>query len=403
MAAFAYSAIAADGLAQAGEIHAPNPDAAREQLRIRGLLAERLEELPASGEEGARTVFKKVKPKTLQIFSRQFATMIEAGLNVVSSLVILEEQTDDEYFASVVKEIRADVEGGLLLSQALARHPKIFTRLYVSMVEAGEAAGILDQVLDRVALQIEKDTQIRRRVKGAMMYPTMVMIFATLVLVGLLMFLVPVFVKIFAQLGGQLPTLTQYVVNASNVLRSDWYIIFPLFFLTIWAVRRFKRTEQGRQLWDRTKLKIPMKIGDVVLKVTMARFSRTLSTLVAAGVDIIKALEITGQTAGNWVIEDALAGVRARVHEGVPIAQPLLENDIFPPMVAQMVKIGEETGELEKMLSKIADFYEDEVDASVQSLTSIVEPIMMIGVGVMVGIIIISMYMPMFKMLTLVK
>ena len=403
MAAFAYSAIAADGLAQAGEIHAPNPDAAREQLRIRGLLAERLEELPASGEEGARTAFKKVKPKTLQIFSRQFATMIEAGLNVVSSLVILEEQTDDEYFASVVKEIRADVEGGLLLSQALGRHPKIFSRLYVSMVEAGEAAGILDQVLDRVAFQIEKDTQIRRRVKGAMMYPTMVMIFATLVLVGLLMFLVPVFVNIFAQLGGKLPTLTQYVVSASNVLRSYWFIIFPLFFLTIWAVRRFKRTEQGRQLWDRIKLKIPMKIGDVVLKVTMARFSRTLSTLVAAGVDIIKALEITGQTAGNWVVEEALYGVRAKVHQGVPIAQPLIENDVFPPMVSQMVKIGEETGELEKMLSKIADFYEDEVDSSIATLTSIIEPLMMIMVGAMVGVIVISMYLPMFKMLSLVK
>src|SRR5205814_3082591 len=279
--------------------------------------------------------------------------------------------------------------------QRLGGHRSISTRLYVSMVEAGEAAGILDQVLDRVAFQIEKDTQIKRRVKGAMMYPTMVMIFATLVLVGLLMFLVPVFVNIFGQLGGKLPTLTQYVVNASNILRGDWYIIFPLVFLTIWGIRRFKRTEQGRRVWDRLKLKIPMKIGDVVLKVTMARFSRTLSTLVAAGVDIIKALEITGQTAGNWVIEDALAGVRAKVHEGVPIAQPLVDNDVFPPMVAQMVKIGEETGELEKMLSKIADFYEDEVDAAVSSLTSIVEPIMMIGVGIMVGIIIIAMYMPM--------
>src|SRR5205807_3529913 len=241
MAAFAYSAIAADGLAQAGEIHAPNSDAAREQLRIRGLLAERLEELPASGEEGVRTVFKKVKSKTLQIFSRQFATMIEAGLNVVSALVILEQQTDDEYFALVVRELRADVEGGLLLSQALGRHPKIFSRLYVAMVEAGEAAGILDQVLDRVAFQIEKETQIKRRVKGAMMYPTMVFIFATLVLIGLLLFLVPVFVKIFGQLGGKLPTLTQYVVNASNVLRSYWFIIFPLVGLTVWGVRRFKR------------------------------------------------------------------------------------------------------------------------------------------------------------------
>jgi len=235
------------------------------------------------------------------------------------------------------------------------------------------------------------------------MYPTMVMIFATLVLVGLLMFLVPVFVNIFAQLGGKLPTLTQYVVSASNVLRSYWFIIFPLFFLTIWAVRRFKRTEQGRQLWDRIKLKIPMKIGDVVLKVTMARFSRTLSTLVAAGVDIIKALEITGQTAGNWVVEEALSGVRAKVHQGVPIAQPLIENDVFPPMVSQMVKIGEETGELEKMLSKIADFYEDEVDSSIATLTSIIEPLMMIMVGAMVGVIVISMYLPMFKMLSLVK
>src|SRR5206468_10218706 len=227
MAAFAYSAIAADGLAQAGEIHAPNSEAAREQLRIRGLLAERLQELPASGEESVRTTFKKVKSKTLQIFSRQFATMIEAGLNVVSSLVILEEQTDDEYFASVVKEIRADVEGGLLLSQAMARHPKVFSRLYVSMVEAGEAAGILDIVLDRVAFQIEKETQIKRRVKGAMIYPTMVFVFASLVLTGMLLFLVPVFVKIFLQLGGELPKLTQIVVGASHIMQQKWYIIFP--------------------------------------------------------------------------------------------------------------------------------------------------------------------------------
>ncbi len=403
MAAYAYSAINAEGLELKGEVHAPDLSAAREQLRIRGLLPDHLEEMSASGEESVRTAFKKIKPKTLQIFSRQFATMIEAGLNVVSSLVILEEQTDDAYFGQVIREIRADVEGGLLLSQALSRHPKIFSRLYIAMVEAGEAAGILDQVLDRVALQIEKDTQIRRRVKGAMMYPTMVLIFATLVLIGLLMFLVPVFVKIFAQLNGQLPTLTQYVVGASNQLRHHWFIIFPAMFLTIWGVRRAKRTEAGRQLWDRTKLKIPMKIGDVVLKVTMARFSRTLSTLVAAGVDIIKALEITGQTAGNWVIEEALAGVRQKVHQGVPIAQPLIENPVFPPMVSQMVKIGEETGELEKMLSKIADFYEDEVDAAIASLTAIIEPLMMIGVGCMVGVIIISMYLPMFKLLSLVK
>ena len=291
----------------------------------------------------------------------------------------------------------------MILSKAFARHPRVFNRLFVAMIESGESSGTLDTVLDRLAIQIEKETQIKRRVKSAMMYPTMVLIFATLVLIGLLMFLVPVFVKIFAQLNGDLPTLTQWVVAASDQLRNHWYIIFPALFASIWGVRRFKRTEPGRQLWDRTKLRIPMKIGDVVLKVTMARFSRTLSTLVAAGVDIIKALEITGQTAGNWVIEEALAGVRQKVHQGVPIAQPLIENPVFPPMVSQMVKIGEETGELEKMLGKIADFYEDEVDTAVASLTAIIEPLMMIGVGAMVGVIIISMYLPMFKLLSLVK
>jgi len=230
-----------------------------------------------------------------------------------------------------------------------------------------------------------------------------VLVFASLVLMGLLMFLVPVFVRIFGQLGGELPTLTQYVVAASDLLRTKWFIIFPGIGFSIWGIRRYKKTESGRKNWDRIKLKIPMKIGGVVLKVTMARFSRTLSTLVSAGVDIIQALEITGQTAGNWVVEEALSDVRAKVHEGVPIAQPLVDNPIFPPMVSQMVKIGEETGELEKMLGKIADFYEDEVDAAIQSLTSIVEPLMMILVGMMVGVIVIAMYLPMFKMLSLVK
>jgi type IV pilus assembly protein PilC len=402
MAAFAYSAINAQGVVLSGEISANDVFAAREQLRLKGLLAQKLEEVDGEEESGGGRT-KAVKAKSLQIFSRQFATMIEAGLNVVSSLVILEEQTDDQALADVVRSLRADVEGGLLLSEAMGKHPKTFSRLYIAMVEAGEAAGILDIVLDRVAFQIEKQEQIRRRVKGAMVYPTMVLIFATLVLIGMLMFLVPIFVNIFKELGGELPTLTQWVVRASDLLKHYWFIILPSIPGAVWGFRKWKDTENGRQKWDTFKLKLPMKIGDTVLKVTMARFSRTLSTLVAAGVDIIKALEITGQTAGNWVIEDALAGVRVKVHEGIPIAQPLVENDVFPPMVAQMVKIGEETGELEKMLGKIADFYEDEVDSAVSSLTSIVEPIMMMGVGIMVGIIIIAMYMPMFKMLTLVK
>src|SRR5215217_792098 len=250
MAAFAYTAINARGLELTGEISAPDAVAAREQLRVRGLLAELLEELPSAGQHGLRTAMKAVKPKSLQIFSRQFATMIEAGLNIVSALVILEEQTEDAYLASVIKELRSDVEGGLLLSQALARHPKVFSRLYVSMVEAGEAAGILDTVLDRVAFQIEKETQIKRRVKGAMIYPTMVLIFATLVLIGMLLFLVPIFVGIFDDLGGDLPMLTQIVVKGSNILRSYWYIVFPVWAGIIFGFFRFKKTESGRRVWD---------------------------------------------------------------------------------------------------------------------------------------------------------
>ena len=405
MANFAYTAINAEGAEFDGVISAADLPGAREVLRGRGLLARTLKEVSEGGGLGSTSISfgKVVKSKSLQIFSRQFATMIEAGLNVVGALVILENQTTDVVLQEVIAALRRDVEGGLLLSEAMAQHPKVFSRLYVSMVEAGEAAGILDIVLDRVAYQIEKQEAIRRRVKGAMVYPTMVLIFATLVLIGMLMFLVPIFVHIFASLGGQLPTLTQYVMYASNFLRDYWWIVIPSLIAAPFIFKKWKSTESGRKIWDRIKLKIPMKIGDTVLKVTMARFARTLSTLVAAGVDIIKALEITGQTAGNWVIEDALDKVRASVHEGIPIAQQLIENDIFPPMVSQMVKIGEETGELEKMLSKIADFYEDEVDAAVGSLTSIIEPIMMIGVGCMVGVIIIAMYMPMFKMLTLVK
>jgi type IV pilus assembly protein PilC len=419
MAAFAYTAINAAGLELTGEVQAPTVEAAREQLRVRGLLAEMLDQLsvdddgrgagseaasskPASSA-GMRGAMQSVKAKSLQIFSRQFATMIDAGLNVVAALRILEEQTTEAYLAVVIAEVRVDVERGLLLSQALARHPKVFSRLYVSMVEAGEAAGILDEVLDRLATQIEKDANIKRRVKGAMIYPTLVLSFAFLVLTAMLLFIVPVFQGLFDQLGGKLPTLTQWIINASELLRNRYYVIFPAIGLAFFVFFRWKRSEAGRKQWDRFKLKIPLKIGDIVLKVTMARFSRTLSTLVTAGVDIIKALEITGSTAGNWVVEDALRLVRERVHAGTSIAQPLIEHPVFPPMVSQMVKIGEETGELDAMLGKIADFYEEEVDASISALTSIIEPIMIILIGLMVGTIILAMYLPMFKLITLVK
>jgi type IV pilus assembly protein PilC len=403
MATFIFDAINAQGLAQSGELHAPDLGAAREQLRSRGLLAQSIRERPALGEGGARDAFKKVKPRSLQIFSRQLATMIEAGVNVVSAFETLEEQTDDKYLAAVIAEVRSDVEAGSLLSQAFGRHPKVFNSLYVSMIEAGESSGTLDEVLDRVANQIEKETKIKRRVKSAMVYPSVVISFAFLVLTFMLLFIIPVFQNVYTQLNGHLPAPTQVLIDLSHALRHWWFLIFPLIFLGIWGFFRWKQTQHGRQLWDRFKLHVPMRIGDVVQKIALARLSRTLSTLISSGVDIIKALEITATTSGNWVIEQSVDRLRVAVEEGVPISQPLAADPVFPPMVSQMIKIGEETGELDHMLTKVADFYEDEVDTSIQSLTSIIEPILMIGVGAMVGTIVISMYMPMFKMLTLVK
>jgi type IV pilus assembly protein PilC len=403
MAEFAYDAINAQGLLTSGVISAPDVSSAREQLQSRGLLPSSLAEKAAAGEDSFGSMFKKIKPKSLQVFARQLATMIEAGVSVVAALVTLEDQTDDKYLKEVVSEVRADVESGMIFSRALARHPKVFDRLFVAMVAAGESSGTLDIVLDRVATQIEKATKLKRRVKSAMIYPAVVISFATLVLIFMLMFIVPVFQKVFDELNGQLPTPTRIIIGMSNALRGYWFIIFPMVGLIIYLLRRLKRSEEGTKAWDRFKLRLPMKIGDVVQKVALARISRTLATLVAAGVDIISALDIAAGTAGNWVLESALNRTSTRVGEGVPISVPLMEDDIFPPMVSQMVKIGEETGELVKMLGKIADFYEDEVDSSIAALTSIIEPLLMICVGAMVGTIVISMYLPMFKLLTLIK
>lgn len=403
MAEFTYDAINAQGLLTSGVVSAPDLDSAREQLQSRGLLPSALLEKRAAGEAGMGSMFKAVKPKSLQIFARQLATMIEAGVSVVAALVTLEEQTDDKYLREVVGEVRGDVESGTILSKALARHPKVFSRLFVSMVAAGESSGTLDTVLDRVATQIEKDTKLRRRVKSAMVYPLVVISFATLVLIFMLMFIVPVFQNVFSELNGNLPRPTQIIIDLSHLLRGYWFIIFPLIGVIIWMLRRLKATPEGTKRWDQFKLRVPMKIGDVVHKIALARVSRTLATLVSAGVDIISALDIAAGTAGNWVVEQSLIHTSERVHEGVPISIPLIEDPVFPPMVGQMVRIGEETGELDKMLSKIADFYEDEVDASIASLTSIIEPLLMICVGAMVGTIVISMYLPMFKLLTLIK
>ena len=299
--------------------------------------------------------------------------------------------------------MRDDVEAGSPLSEAMAKHPAAFDRLYVSMVKAGETSGALDATLMRLATQLEKQDSLRRSIKSAMTYPILIGGFAIMVMIAMLLFIIPIFANMYNDLGGQLPTLTRVMMGISNMLKGYWFIVFPVIGLLIWALIRLKNTEQGRKVWDRFKLKLPMRIGSIIQKLAVARFSRTFATLVSSGVPILQAIDITGKTSGNTVMEEAMVDVKESVRCGEPIAKPLMRVAVFPPMVTHMISIGEETGALDAMLNKIADFYEDECDAAVKSLTSIIEPIMMMFVGGLVGLIVISMYLPMFSMMNLVK
>jgi type IV pilus assembly protein PilC len=387
-----------------GEVTGDSKAAVVAELRRKGLTILSLEEkrsLPNLGElfEGSMRI--KVRDKA--VFARQFATMINSGLAVLRALYVLEEQTSNPRFKKIIKAVQEDVEAGMPLSDAMAKHPAAFDRLYVSMVRAGEAGGALDQTLIRLATQLEKDDSLRRAVKSAMTYPIVIAAFAIMVMMGMLLFIIPIFAAMYKDLGGELPSLTRIMMGTSNVLKGYWFIVFPALALMVWALVRLKNTEQGRRSWDRIKLKLPMKVGPVIQKIAVARFSRTLATLVSSGVPILQAIEITGKTSGNSVIEDSMVDVKESVRSGESIARPLARASVFPPMVTQMISIGEETGALDAMLNKIADFYEDEVDAAVKSLTSIIEPIMMLFVGGLVGLIVISMYLPMFNMMDLVK
>ena len=347
---------------------------------------------------------RRIKSKNITVFSRQFATMINSGLALLRALYILENQTQNQKLQQVISEIRSDVESGSALSDALEKHPNVFSRLYVSMVRAGEAGGILDETLNRVASQLEAEDSLRRMVKSAMVYPLLIAAFAVLVMMAMMLFIIPIFSKMYADMGSQLPLLTRIMVTVSDTLRSVWGIfVFAAIFGAIYGLIRLKKTPQGTAAWDRAKLRVPMGIGDIILKLSMARFSRTLSTLVSSGVPILQAIEITGETAGNTVVSEAMANVKREVKEGRPMSEPLTKTSVFPPMVTQMIAVGEETGAVDTMLNKIADFYEDEVNASVKSLTSILEPIMMMGVGALVGVIVISLYLPIFNLMSVVK
>jgi len=324
-------------------------------------------------------------------------------MSIMRALQVLETQTASKLLKGAIAGVRSDVEAGLLLSDAMARHPKVFGPLYVSMVRAGETGGVLEECLMRVADQLEKDAALRRQVRAAMVYPAIVITFAVVVLLALVAFLIPVFVGVFKQFPGKLPALTQFMVNFSHLVTHQWYLLIAGLAISIGGFIAVKRNQRGRDAWDAFKLRIPMKIGEVVQKVAIARWSRTLSALTSAGVPIMQAIEITGKTAGNAVIERSMGDVITSVKSGGTIAAPLRECSAFPPMVAQMVGVGEETGALDSMLAKIADFYDSEVEAAVKALTSIMEPVMIIFVGGIVGVIVISMYLPLFSIYNSIK
>jgi type IV pilus assembly protein PilC len=398
MGTFAFKAVDLQGVPSRGELDADNKQAVSQQLRAKGLIVLDIEEQKSADLGDYFGRFKRVKAQELTIATRQLSTMISSGMSLLRALYVLEEQARSDKFREAITNVRMDVEAGIALSDALRRHDDIFNELYIAMVSAGEIGGILEQTLDRVADQLEKDDSLRRQVKAAMMYPSLIGGFAITVLVALVVFLVPVFEKVFEDFGGELPTITKFTVGLSNIMTGQWYLVIGVVVGSVMGFRKWKRTTKGREQWDRLKLRVPWKIGDLVQKVCLARFSRTYSALIGAGVPMLQAIEITGKTSGNKVIEKAMLQVGASVRAGGSIATPMrAESGAFPIMVTQMIGVGEETGALEQMLSKIADFYEDEVAAGLKALTSILEPLMIVLVGGIVGFIVVSMYMPMFK------
>ncbi len=402
MATYVFKAMDLAGVPARGEVEANSKQDVAEQLKERGLIVIDIANKYRSKELNLE-LFARVKPKDLAVASRQLATMVTSGMSILRALHVLEAQTESKMLRETVAAVRRDVEAGLLLSDALERHPKVFSPLYVAMVRAGEAGGVLEECLMRTADQLEKDAALRRQVRAAMVYPAIVISFAVIVLLALVAFLIPVFEGVFKQFPGKLPALSQFMVDFSHLLTKRWYVLIVVVVALAAGFLWFKRSKWGRPRWDAFKLRVPMKIGDVVQKVAIARWSRTLSALTAAGVPIIQSIEITGKTAGNAVIEASMGDVIASVKSGRTISEPLGQSPAFPPMVSHMVGVGEETGALDSMLTKIADFYDSEVEAAVKALTSIMEPVMIILVGGIVGVIVISMYLPLFSVYNSIK
>jgi type IV pilus assembly protein PilC len=402
MSTYVFKAMDLTGAKASGEVEAESKQIVSDQLKQRGLIVLDIADKHASKEINV-PFLNRIKPADLTIMTRQLATMVNSGMTILRALYVLEAQTENEKLVATIVMVRKDVEAGLPLSDALERHPKVFNQLFVAMTRAGETGGVLDSALERVASQLESADSLRRQVRAAMAYPMVVMIFAFSVLIALVVFLVPVFVGTFKQFGGDLPTITKFTVGISHIVTGYWWAVIAGGFTTSWAFKKWKSSPGGIKIWDTFKLRIPMKIGDIVQKIALARWSRTLSALVSAGVPLLQALEITGQTAGNWCIEKAMSDVIDSVRQGGTISDPLKAASVFPGMVSHMIGVGEETGALDTMLSKIADFYEDQVGAAVKQLASILEPVMIVVVGGMVGFIVVSMYMPLFKVYDAIK
>ena len=387
-------------------VNAPSKEALAEQLREQGLNPESVTEKTAETRLRRKTAGfgskRKVKLRDLSIFCRQFATMIGAGVPLVRCLDVLEQQTSSASLKMIIRDIEHEIEGGATLSRAMSKYPRAFSNLAVGLVRAGEVGGVLDETLDRLAGFLEKDMELRRRVKSAMTYPTLVLFFALAIVLFLSLFIIPRFISLFKELGmqeDQFPLPTLMLVRFSNFVVHKWWIVLLILVGLFIAFARFRTTKTGKRLWDLVKLKTPV-FGRLNHELSIARFARTLATLMSSGVPILHALETTAGTVDNDLMSDAILQSRASIREGDTIANPLAASRMFPPMVVQMITIGEETGQLDSMLTKVAEFYEAEVDARLESLTAALEPVMIVGLGFIVGFIVISMFMPLISIIS---
>lgn len=384
-----------------GEMEAADEAAVRALLRRQGFKSIEVRTKPKDLAEYVPFLAGGVKEKDVVVFCRIFSTMINAGLPLIQCLDLLAQQEQNKAFAKIIRSIKEDIEGGTSLTDALKKYPKVFDDLFVNLIAAGEAGGILDVILQRLSTYLEKAMKLKARVKSAMTYPIAVLVISFAVVALLLIKVIPVFKKMFEGMGGQLPGPTQMLITASEFAQSYWWIILALIIGAIFAFNRFYATKKGRWTIDSAMLKAPI-FGPLLKKVAVAKFSRTMATMMSSGVPILEGLSIVSKTSGNVVVEDALLKTRQSISEGRSIAEPLSETKIFPPMVVQMISVGEATGALDSMLNKIADFYDDEVDAAVEAMTSLLEPVMMVFLGGIVGGMIIAMYLPIFKMASVV-